>query len=299
MKRTIRAWSGLTQLKVTPDMLRFNQTLNAVKNLRRQVQKEKHDLLISEYEEIFRLEVSHLLLDNGTLFIYIHVPTVKIDTTTTLYEYVNLPYILHNTNQTNDLAMFADPRERYISVSPDNRKFKTFTEAEIAKCRIVGQTYFCAQNIYDRRRGHSCLMALFLRDIADIKKLCSWKFALPHDFSLQVSPDEFLLYQVHPTEVRLVCDQESASEFPQGLMKITVPPNCQLYSESFIFEGQARFAVLVDSYIPREINVSLLIQELGLPRNHSETLEALQKLDLINNPDGIKVSNIKDRLAHQ
>jgi hypothetical protein len=58
------------------------------------MQREGYELGLETMDNIFRCQTSHLVWDNGTLSIYLHIPAYKIGSRLQLLEHVPVPLIL-------------------------------------------------------------------------------------------------------------------------------------------------------------------------------------------------------------
>jgi hypothetical protein len=77
----------------------------------------------------------------------------------------------------------------------------------------------------------------------------------------------------------LVCVQESVAKTFQGLKQLVIPANCQLFTESYIMEGQRNFSLSVDTFIEKHVNVEELFNFSLL--HVDDMASILQDLDLV------------------
>jgi hypothetical protein len=71
------------------------------------------------------------------------------------------------------------------------------------------------------------------------------------------------------------------------------PRNCQLFTESYIMEGQRNFLLSVDTFIEGHINVEELFNFSRL--RVEDMASILQDFDLVGSTTGLTIQNIKDR----
>jgi hypothetical protein len=89
----------------------------------------------------FRCETSHLVWDNGTFNIYLHIPAYKIDSRSHLLEHIPVPLILPElVNQSSgkkyrNTAMFVQPRHTILAIQTGGLAFKVFTREELVLAR--------------------------------------------------------------------------------------------------------------------------------------------------------------------
>jgi hypothetical protein len=122
---------------------------------------------------------------------------------------------------------------------------------------------------------------------------CPWISIAATDFNIQLGANRFILYLANSKEVQLVCGKESATRSFHGLKQLTVPANCQFFTESYIMEGQQNFSLSVDTFIERHVNVEELFNFSRLCVDDMASI--LQDLDLVGSTTGLTIENIKDR----
>jgi hypothetical protein len=128
-----------------------------------------------------------------------------------------------------------------------------------------------------------------------IKANCPWISIAATNFTVQLGANKFLLYLANSKEVQLVCGKESATRSFHGLKQLKVPVGCQLFTKSYIMEGQPNFSLSMNTYIERHVNVEELF---NFSRLHVEDMAGiLRDLDLVGSTTGLTIKNIKDRYA--
>ena len=302
-RRVLRGWDGILSHRINPDILKYNETQAALLRLRRHMATQGYEVAINHFNDIFRLDNSHVIYPNGTMLVIIHVPAMKYDTSMALYEYVQLPYHLGGThtdptgNQVvEDYTMEAQPEHRFLALSDDGDTFRAYTQVEMDRCKRYDDHTFCDNSVYDRKRSESCLVNLYREQIELVKKNCLWNMKTPQDYAMQIQPNTFVLYHVEEVEARLLCGEDLAVAMIAGLTQVKVPATCRLWTPSFVLDGQANFSVGVNSFVPRGLKVSVLLDEMKLDGNHSEIFEALKKLELVGSAEGIKLEDVREKL---
>jgi hypothetical protein len=149
--------------------------------------------------------------------------------------------------------------------------------------------------VLDKRIKTNCVLGLYNRNQRVITAHCPWISIAATDFTIQLGANKFLLYLANSKEVQLVCGKESATRSFHGLKQLTVPAGCQLYTESYVMEGQQNFSLSMNTYIERHVNVEELF---NLSRLHVDDMAGIiQELDLVGSTTGLTIQNIKDRYA--
>jgi hypothetical protein len=164
----------------------------------------------------------------------------------------------------------------------------------LGACQVLGSTYFCPNsNILDKRVETNSVLGLYNRNKEVITAKCPWISISATDFTVQLGANKFLLYHSNSKDVQLVCGKESATRSFHGLTQLHVPAGCQLFTKSYIMEGQQNFLLSVNTFIERHVNVAELI---NFSRLHVNDMAGILKdLDLVGNTTGLTIKAIKDR----
>jgi hypothetical protein len=239
---------------LSPDFVKTSKMTAALLRLENSMQREGYKLGLETFDDICRCQTSTLVWNNGTLNIYLHIPAYKIDSRLRLLEHKPVPLILpeivpqQQGKGYRNMAMYVQPLHTILAIQTGGSAFKVFTRAELGACQVLGGTYFCPNsNILDKRIKTNCVLGLFNRDQEVITAHCPWISIAATDFNIQLGANRFLLYLANSKEVQLVCGKESATRSFHGLKQLTVPANCQLFTESNIMEGQRNFSLSVDN----------------------------------------------------
>jgi hypothetical protein len=135
--------------------------------------------------------------------------------------------------------MFVQPLHTILAIQTGGSAFKVFTLEELGACKVLGGTYFCPNsNILDKRVEMNCVLGLYNINQEVITANCPCISIAATDFTVQLGANKFLLYHSNSKEVQLVCGKESATWSFHGLKQLNVPAGCQLFTESYIMEGQ-------------------------------------------------------------
>jgi hypothetical protein len=146
--------------------------------------------------------------------------------------------------------MFVQPLHTILAIQTGGSAFKVFTREELSACQVLGSTYFCPNNnVLDKQIKTNCVLGLYNRNQEVITANCPWISITATDFTVQLGANKFLLYLANSKEVQLVCGKESATRSFHGLKQLKVPAGCQLFTESYVMEGQQNFSLSVNTYI--------------------------------------------------
>jgi hypothetical protein len=190
--------------------------------------------------------------------------------------------------------MFVQPPYTILAVQTGGTTFKVFSRAKLAACQVLGGTYFYPNsNILDKRVGTNCVQGMYNRNEEVITANCPWITIAATNFTVQLGANKFLLYHSNSKDVQLVCGKESATSSFHGLIHLQVPAGCQLFSESYIMEGQQNFSLLVTTFIERHVNVTDLFNFSQLHVNDMAGI--LKDLDLVGSTTGLTIKAIRDR----
>jgi hypothetical protein len=75
----LRGLNALADHRLGPYFVKTSKMTEALLLLENNMQLEGYKHVLETMDDIFRCETSHLVWDNGTLSIYLHIPAFKID----------------------------------------------------------------------------------------------------------------------------------------------------------------------------------------------------------------------------
>jgi hypothetical protein len=129
--RILRGLNALADHRLSPDFVKTSKMTEALLLLENSMQREGYELGLETMEDIFRCETSHLVWDNGTLNIYLHIPAYKIDSRLQLLEHVPVPLILPGQVRQypmgkgyRNTAMFVQPLHTILAIQTGGRHLK-------------------------------------------------------------------------------------------------------------------------------------------------------------------------------
>ena len=139
-------------------------------------------------------------------------------------------------------------------------KYRVLEREELDRCKVIRGTYYCDnQNFYRRKAKDSCLVNLFKGEATEIKRTCDFSVIPTDDYLIQINPSHFVLYQDSEKKVTRSCNGEEHSKMVQimfkGVRVLYVPPECEVQTESFLFEGDFTLTMEPLELVTRKFNL--------------------------------------------
>ncbi len=280
--------------RFSPKLIEASQVVPLLNEL-----KEKLAMLglvsaVSHAQELYGLDASHLIFRNGTIRIIVHVPAYHQSTLMDLREYIQTPISLGTGH-----FLYPQPHSQFIASNPSNTLFRTYTVQEFLMCRKIGDTYFCPQSTWFRKRFQdNCLINLHLKDSERIRDHCKFVVTLETSFLYQLDHLSFHYYARDKTELVYSCPLTSSKRWEAlGTTTLWVQPGCQINSADFLIQGAAD--VFLD---PVEISYHELAilnpEDVLLLKNEFSRLPE-KALELVGSSKGLKITDIRSEFAAQ
>ena len=186
---------------------------------------------------MYQLDVSHVMLHNYTLLIYIHIPCHSQLHKLYLYEYRQLPMLLPTSPQ--PLYIVPEIDNKYLAISTSELEFQTFSDDHLATCKVLNSQYYCPGSaVLHRNPSTSCLYAVFKQNYNHIRAACIWRVANSTSIT-PLNDTHFVLFSPPPTVsyIRLKCPSAAIQTLPisQVLSVINLAPGCRALSDSLVF----------------------------------------------------------------
>jgi hypothetical protein len=166
--------------------------------------------LASERSHLYQLETSFWSVEPGVVHIALHVPMHRPNTEFRLKEYLSLPAPL-STRTLIDLA----PEDNIIAIRDDNEFFRTTTTADLAKCEVLEDHYYCPTGnvrfeatkaaLPTLRPQSQCIYYLFKQLASDADKACPKKLLPFFNDVRQIGTTRFVAYVTHTQQVTIIC----------------------------------------------------------------------------------------------
>ena len=179
---------------------------------------------LSRREDLFSIDVSSIL-ENGELYLYLHVPLVDPQEEMTLLKYHPLPLPVKLQNDT----LMPKPEYDYLGLGSD-KKYLEFSSDEIRKCQQFHHKRVCAGSGMTRRDDTaSCLVNLYLNRLSLIVSTCVFSARPLQEMATRVSDNEWLIFTPSQTTGNITCP--TSGYHPQtlrGYQTLTLQHGCIL-----------------------------------------------------------------------
>ena len=242
------------------------------------------------------MKSSHLLFPNGTLVIIVHIPAYKMGSVLSLKEFLPFPMHVPSALPAADDGQYVVPSldQTLIAVSADNGYQIELRHRDLLSCSTYGSLKYCPEmNVFHRKKVEGCLSALFNRNLEAIPTTCHWKIGPVHDYALQLTAHDFLLFQAKERLVRRTCpDVADVTEVVSGARQVHLPARCSILSDSFKFEGQLDISVTAPKYTVHGYNFSQAL--LDESPGDSSILAHLHRLARVGTDQGMTIRHIAD-----
>ena len=296
--RVERGLNAVTSNRITPDLLKTRDTTRAIMQLSKKMREAGYSLGLGKYEDLFECTTSHIVYPNGSMNIMIHIPAYKDASKLKIMEYTGMPITL--TDGEKRMHMVATPERELLAVSEDEKWFRVLSWRLLNTCKKLSGVYFCSDhNIYDRREQGSCLMSLYKKAAENVADLCLFSTATAHDYAIQLGPAQFVIYQHEEKNVRLMCNNIMEGEVVfGGAHQVIVPAGCRLFTESFVLDGSEEYAIAINTYYARPMNLSAVLEVHGF--DTAGFMASMKELELVGSAVGLTIKDISSRYrAHR
>jgi hypothetical protein len=310
--RIIRGLNSLAQHRISPDLVLGRHMTAALILLQKNMEEEGYTFGAARYDDLYRCETSHLILDSGLLMVIIHLPAYEQDSMLRLMEYIPVPMVFRRrhseeekasaksggleVHEYHETSFLVEPRERLLAMKDDETAFKVMSKEELNECTSLAGVHFCGNtNVYDQRKESSCIVGLYTRDAKIIGKTCVWKREVAKDYALQLGAEIFLLYHAFSAPIDLRCGEQVTTTSVVGLVQVRVPAGCRLYARSYILDGQKNFLLSVSPYVQRRLDFQDLLSKADI--GDHEIDDSLSGLSLVGSDEGLTIEELKDRYS--
>ena len=284
LTRLVAGFHTLTQHHLSPDLLHPKTLGTTFVKLKARMHALEMAPLVDTIEDMYRCSSSHVLLTDNTLIVLLHIPIYRTDSLLELYRLIRAPL---------DLSTFSDspsqnpsrhlwipkPEGQLIAVSPSRTLFRPLLEREFGLCRSIGKTYYCPSgDFYDRRARKTCLAALFLNEIDDIKQKCEWEAKPRQDYLSVIAANEVVMYQERTSLVEQHCGPHVESVSFTGAKRLIINPGCRIISKHFIFDGATNVYLDPGTIVTRWIDLDQNAVKLPTDSKIDTLLEQLSRM---------------------
>lgn len=285
----------LSRHRLSPRLVSSKDLDPIIRSLRAKTDRQGLHLISEQPSDVFRCETSHILMSDGKLLIFVHLPAFKDDGILEVFSYAPLPLPLPGS----DNFILPNPAATVLAINPLKTLFKTMTTSELKDCSLTLGLFYCKnQNLYHRTSRDDCLMALHDTDVRRISDNCPLLPNAKSESILQLNSSHFLIYQALLGPADITCgDSSQKSTMFQGLRLFHVPPTCRASTKAFIFDGQdSVFGDTLEVKF-RTFNVSLILSPSALADLSTMSSVALDELTSLSNDAGMTVRDIEGEFA--
>jgi hypothetical protein len=287
----------LSHLTFSPNLISPSRLRASMRVLRERLSLRKLVVLPTQGHEFYELQVSFIYFSNHTLRSFIHVPAYYSGSLLDMYEYVPCPIRV-----AHDRFFLPNPKATILAVDPSTGTFfRTMTRSALGLCRQSGSKYYCpGQNFYKKEITRSCLMNLFQNRLDGIADTCPFvPLTSTEDYLVQLSAEEFLLYQSRSNRVTVRCEGTLAPQGVsfQGLRKLRIPAGCRANTLRFSFDGEVDVLVQDNLLAPHFQHAANLSSFFPMDLLSSEIDDVLSEVDMIGSTEGVKVKDLVKMLT--
>ncbi|MEO0404587.1 MAG: hypothetical protein AAF193_06925 [Bacteroidota bacterium] len=191
--------------------------------------------LITDTNDFYTCETSHLVFKNGTIRAIFHVPAYKESSLLQFYRFLPLPL---DVGLKHFIQLF--PQATHVAVNRERTLFKTFDEAELLSCKELHEVKYCHNNNGFNRKPNTCLEFIFSRKDGNILTHCPIQVTEVQNAMVQVSPRQVILYHSQLELVTLTCTHTTPNQVSlsfTGYHLFQLYPGCSLQTPDFIING--------------------------------------------------------------
>ena len=293
-RRVDRILAGLKSIhthSLSTDLLRPIQLRRPLRQLRLKAKNQGITLAIDNIQDLFTLQTSHVLFNNMTLRVFVHIPAFSQTGLLRVYEFLPFPLTL----PTHSNFILPRPKKTILAVDHTRQLYRTISDSEYAACAATLDTKACpTTSVFHKRSGSSCLLALFNIESEGIVENCDVEISPTQDYAVQLTARSFLLFHAAAATIEIQCPGHPITKvYFRGSRTLFLPTGCSASTKHFIFEGSDD--VFNDPYFVTEqhINVSAIIHPALLTRLSNFSVFEENSLSLSKFPGGVKVKDIE------
>ena len=247
MNKVRRVEEGLSVLlhtgNLSPSLVDAHQLYSATRDLEMAAGKRNELLLLENYSDLWKAEVSYFLMKDLTMMLVLHVPVGRADSQSRLYRYVPTPMEMVAGNVSHKFLV--TPPDHVLSFNPRTQVKTELTNSELQACpKVAPHVRYCPRWGYQYKMDqHTCLMALFSGKAVPAARLCPVTEFPEEPFVAQVNLRQYYVYAPRVMVGRVSCEGRVGDkvEHLEGLQMITLRPDCRLDSEAFTLEPMVEF----------------------------------------------------------
>ena len=237
---TSRILTGLVKLsqhRLSPMLISPHSLTSPLSELQDALKPQQIFLSVANAYETYQLDVSHVMLKNLTLLIYIHIPCFSPQHKLKLYGYRQLPIELPTPSK--PIFILPTVADQFLAISQSELEYQTFTKQHLLSCPLINDIYFCpGPAVLRRTSADSCLYAIFKLDYHSIRTNCRWSIANVTSI-VPINNTHFIVFSPPPSlsMLRVHCPPSTINQVPltHVLSIVTLQPGCRALSDMFVF----------------------------------------------------------------
>ena len=275
IRRTLSCMQGgLQQLlnnRVPLCFLDTTQMRTSIRNLARRADIHNLEVLDPHIAAFLQYETS-LLMTNGKMHIYTHVPLIDKKTSLDLMRFNNAPL-----RMSKEAAVQLAPSETILAIGRDGIHL-TLTENSLERFLKYGQQYIGnAALTLNRQINSTCLGTIYSQNFEQMRIRCPLKFLKTSESFTRLAPNEFIFYTSEPQTIQLVCDRKTTHIAVEHTHHFKMPSDCQISSKSQVIH--TGHDIVMEEMIrqwPTNWNVSHLLSDIS----HDTLLAHIKEIHL-------------------
>ena len=291
--------SGLQQLfsnRLSQNLVQGSQLKHILKEVTQKLNQLNLVPAISHTSDLFKLESSHMIFENGTIRVFVHIPAYRKGSLMDLHLYLGSPVHIGGGH-----FIHPQPFGTFLSSNSANTLFRTFTPQEFSFCHQVSGTFYCKNtNWYRKRYQDNCLINLFLGDTERIKEHCQFVISKETETLTQINHKTFHLFSLQPSLIELQCPGYKTTSDKltfSGAMEIYLQPECSASTGSYEMEGSADVFGKPSLIKFHNLDIFSSTDYESLTNNFKSLPH--RSLDLIGSSKGMKIVDIQAEFAAQ
>ena len=231
MSITIKVILHAQRNVLDPEAVDAHALQEALEKLNALAVKHGYESSAQRNQDLATLETS-TMIDRTKKIIHLinHVPFYRPGQGMTLYQFFSGVSKTEMTDK-NDNPLFIEvkPPRRFLALSQDSTTFMEMDDEELSGCTRKGTEYFCSYLARDKRGKPNCLLALYDKQIVDVKHFCKVSLTNHASHAERVTNELIFLTETDNMEITIDCPgKETNRSRIQGSRLITLEAGCTL-----------------------------------------------------------------------
>ncbi len=240
IRKLIRGLYELLQHRLSPDIIKPDILLSALRKLALHADKSGFLLAINHTTDIFQCEASFRTYNEfDGIEIYVHIPIYRPESKLLLYRYIATPQMAVES----DNAFMLQSPLNVFAVAKDNTQYFVTDMTHLQTCIKLNEWRFCEKTIIMQKNfSRTCLSSLYMGiDTAWQKCLIE---VLPREpLVTPVGRSDFIIYHPKKDSFTVVCGTSIEQVTFVGVQPLHLGPGCRAESgqQQFVFDMSLHF----------------------------------------------------------